>query len=160
MKLIKLGNTGWYAHRPDSWDTIDQLRFGTYHGDAGEFDFLPVLTPTEIKIIIASAASMKRVRDLHKENIVAMGQIEKVIGLVASALPNKYNERGVVTENTKAVRAVLKILSGKGLSNYGVMIRVTRDVLRLSELSVKEHVKAEGMSTTPSKSRDLVPAAA
>ena len=111
-------------------------------------------------MITATAAANTKVRQLHKEAINHLKAIEKIIGLVVAALvQNNESFRPEVSKiNAKVLRAVLKLYTGKGLTDYSLMIRASRDVLRLSELSVKEHMRAEGISMTPSKSRELVPA--
>lgn len=155
-----LGGKGYFAFVPKDWEHIDELKLGIYSGEEGSYDSIPTLTTDEMKQVAATVISMRRVKELNKKTLTNLKVAEIFLNQIASTLGKGRAHGGVAAYGSdfarvreQSARAVLKLLTSKGMTGFGHYVSVGRDMLRLMEMSMKLHPEVK-----MSESRELVAA--
>lgn len=138
-----LGNVGWWVKTPDSFEEINRnYQSGTFSCEPGKFENVPILSKHDIAVVLTSH---KVVSDTLKENKTRIDDMQKAVNHMEE-LVRHYSKSWIATSEfqairTSAVRAVLKFYSNAGMDVYNHFIRISRQMLNLSEKSINEHLK-------------------
>jgi phiKZ-like phage internal head proteins len=133
-----VGNIGYYMQAPEDEANMQRVKFGSYRAeDAGEID-LRQLNEQQIKVCLAAWKSMVKYHENYKD-------IQKYVQLNLNAI--RVIDSGVPTLHSKealrVMRAFFMISSFSSIFSMNHLMRVSRDMFRLCEMSVGEtEVKA------------------
>jgi hypothetical protein len=153
-----LGGVGWYYFKPNDVSDLNFMKISSYRGPDGSYDQLRSLSEVEIKHVLASFKTMDGIHKEFKKELEKLASYRRNLdGYVRGTSQgltgghSEYDPRPGMVSST--VRAMFKLMIGITGSSYAHVIRVTRDMFRLCEISLKA-----GEQHETSSGRDLVPA--
>lgn len=140
---LYLSGFGWYAIVPQTFEEIQKLKLGTFKTDVEKsFEFIPVLTQSEIKNVCAAVMTVSKLEGESKKIRKLLNTLRTFSNTIAESMSKEssysFDRQGIAVRQ-KLIKAVLTLLTADGFQSVSRQIRVTRDMLRVCELSVAAH---------------------
>lgn len=149
-----LGGLGWYAFIPKDFENVNDFRMGTYRGEDGSYDGLPILSVAEMQKVTDVVAGVDKLQKLGKEQLNYLRMLQGIMELVVQDIAqvgqfSGYSEE-VKSIRQNSVRALLRLVTSQGMNSLSHYIKVARDMLRLTEQSLSKYEMPQA-----SKSKEL-----
>lgn len=154
---IVLGGVGWYYHKPNDEASLHDLRISSYRGEDGSYEQLRSLDENEVKHVLVSFKTMEGIHKEFKKQLEQLNtyrrNLDGYVRGTAANLTNDHSEWGFRANMvTGTVRAMFKLMIGMSGSSYAHVIRLTRDMFRLCEISMagsEQHQTSSGKELVP-----------